>query len=110
MQQKEFERKRRSLFQTVKAKTEEDFRKKYVLEEELITKKARLNLLEQQVGEYSALLEKYRDKAALIESIQDLKVKLQQLKDSIESKLNKKIKTFNNVINEINIIILIQKN
>lgn len=93
MQQKEFERKRRSLFQTVKAKTEEDFRKKYVLEEELITKKARLNLLEQQVGEYSALLEKYRDKAALIESIQDLKVKLQQLKDSIESKLNKKIKT-----------------
>ncbi|WP_148229438.1 ATP-binding protein [Carnobacterium sp. 17-4] len=93
MQQKEFEQKRRRLLHAVKVKTEEEFRKKYVLEEELTTKKARLNLLEQQVGEYSALLEKYRDKAALVESIQGLKAKLQQLKESIEIKLNKKIKT-----------------
>lgn len=93
MQQKEFEQKRRRLLHAVKVKTEEEFRKKYVLEEELTIKIARLNLLEQQVGEYSALLEKYRDKAALVESIQGLKIKLQQLKESIESKLNKKIKT-----------------
>ena len=92
MQQKEFEQKRIRLLHSVKAKTEDEFRKKYVLDEELTRKKARLNLLEQQVGEYSALLETYRDKAALIESIQGIKIKLQNLKETIENKLNKKIK------------------
>ncbi|MEK6190564.1 MAG: AAA family ATPase [Carnobacterium alterfunditum] len=92
MQQKEFEQKRIRLLHSVKAKTEEEFRKKYVLNEELTKKIARLNLLEQQVGEYSELLETYRDKAALLESIQSMKIKLQHLKEAIEIKLNKKIK------------------
>lgn len=92
MQQKEFEQKRIRLLHSVKAKTEDEFRKKYVLDEELTRKTARLKLLEQQVGEYSTLLETYRDKAALIESIQGIKTKLQKLKETIESKLNKKIK------------------
>ncbi len=90
-QQKDFEQKRIRLLHSVKAKTEEEFRKKYVLDEELARKRARLNLLEQQVGEYSALLETYRDKEALLESIQEIKTKLQYLKKTIEGKLNKKI-------------------
>lgn len=92
MQQKEFEQKRIRLLHSVKVKTEEEFRKKYVLNEELTTKKARLELLEQQIGESSALLETYRDKTALIESIQGIKIKLQKLKETIESLLNKRIK------------------
>lgn len=90
-QQKEYEQKRLRLLHSVKVKTEDEFRKKYVLDEELARKRARLNLLEQQVGEYSALLETYRDKAALLESIQEIKIKLQNLKQVIEGKLNKKI-------------------
>ena len=92
MQQKEFEQKRIRLLHSIKVKSEEDFRKKYILDEELSTKKARLNLLEQQVGEYSEMLETYRDKTALLESIQGIKTKLQKLKETIESLLNKKIK------------------
>lgn len=90
-QQKEYEQKRLRLLHSVKVKTEDEFRKKYVLDEELSRKRARLNLLELQVGEYSALLETYRDKAALLESIQEIKIKLQNLKKTIEDKLNKKI-------------------
>lgn len=92
MQQKEFEQKRIHLLHSIKVKTEEEFRKKYVLSEELTIKIARLNLLEQQVGEYSELLETYRDKAALLESIQGIKIKFKHLKEAIESTLNKKIK------------------
>lgn len=91
-QLREFEQQRLSLFQVVKAKDEQDFRKKFVLFDQWKQKKDRLALLKQQVSADIDLLEQYRDQTDLLEQIEKTKHMIQQYKKNEEQQINQKIK------------------
>ena len=91
-EQRHLEQQRLALFQTVEAKSEEDFRKNFVLFDEWKQKKARLQLLEQQVSEDISLLEQFRDQEDLLEQIEKIKKANKLYKVSEEQLINKRIK------------------
>ncbi|CRH21929.1 conserved hypothetical protein [Carnobacterium maltaromaticum] len=88
--QKVIEKNKKSLFASVDVSSEEEFRKKYVLYQELQQKKARLDLLEDQIAEDLILFTNYRDKEELIEALQTQDETLQLLKKKISSQLKEK--------------------
>ncbi|WP_317946334.1 ATP-binding protein [Carnobacterium maltaromaticum] len=88
--QKVIEKNKKSLFASVDVTSEEEFRKKYVLYQELQQKKARLDLLEDQIAEDLILFTNYRDKEELIEALQTQDETLQLLKKKISSQLKQK--------------------
>ncbi|MCA9765404.1 MAG: AAA family ATPase [Carnobacterium sp.] len=91
-EQRNFEQQRMTLFQSVEAKNEEDFRKKFILFDEWKRKKARLKLLEQQVSEDIKLLEQFRDKEDLVKQMDKVKKSIELHKVSEETLMNKRIK------------------
>ncbi|WP_034552900.1 ATP-binding protein [Carnobacterium funditum] len=91
-EQRNFEKQRVVLFESVEAKNEEDFRKKFVLFDEWKRKKARLQLLEQQVSEDIKLLEQFRDQEDLLGQIEKIKKAIQLHRVSEEQLINKRIK------------------
>lgn len=91
-EQRKLEQQKIVLFHSVEAKNEEDFRKKFVLFDEWKQKKARLQLLEQQVSEDIRLLEQFRDQKDLLEQIEKIKKTNKLYKVSEEQLINKRIK------------------
>ncbi|MCA9767066.1 MAG: ATP-binding protein, partial [Carnobacterium sp.] len=91
-EQRNFEQQRLALFQSVEAKNEEDFRKKFVLFDEWKRKKSRLLLLEQQVSGDLHLLEQFRDHEDLLGQIDKIKQSIQVHRVSEEQLINKRIK------------------
>ncbi|MEG0496741.1 MAG: AAA family ATPase [Carnobacterium sp.] len=91
-EQRNFEQQRLALFQSVEAKNEGDFRKKFVLFDEWKRKKSRLLLLEQQVSGDLHLLEQFRDHEDLLGQIDKIKQSIQVHRVSEEQLINKRIK------------------
>ncbi|WP_159446088.1 ATP-binding protein [Carnobacterium iners] len=91
-EQRNFEQQRITLFQSVEAKNEEDFRKKFILFDEWKRKRARLQLLEQQVSEDINLLEQFRDKEDLVEQMNKVKKSIELHKVNEETLMNKRVK------------------
>ncbi|TFI72207.1 hypothetical protein CKN81_08650 [Carnobacterium divergens] len=86
-----YQKKRIDLFQLVYVQDEESFRKKFLLNDQLKSKKARVALLENQIAINQELLETFRDEQELQDAIQEQKQELSQQKITIEEMINQKI-------------------
>lgn len=90
-QQKELEQQRTKLFRSIQVKDEEEFRKKYILFQNLTEKKNRLNVLENQLTQDITLYNQFKDQTELQENVQQLASDIQTMKEAEEAKLNEKI-------------------
>ncbi|MBM6613413.1 AAA family ATPase [Desemzia sp. RIT804] len=90
-QQKELEQHRTKLFRSIQVKDEDEFRRKYILFQNLTDKKNRLNVLENQLAQDITLYNQFKDQTELQEKIQQLIATIQTLKEVEEVKLNEKI-------------------
>ncbi|MGX7419168.1 AAA family ATPase [Carnobacterium gallinarum] len=79
------------LFQLVEVTDEEAYHKKYILNQQLQQKKARLDLLEDQMAEDLVQFARYRDEQALLESIIEEEEYLKELKEQFDQRLNQKV-------------------
>lgn len=90
-QQKELEQERTKLFRSINVNSDEEFRKKYVLFQNLTEKKNRLNVLESQLTDELPLYNQFRDQAELQAEITASKTRIKQRREIEEQKLNEKI-------------------
>lgn len=90
-QQKELEQERTKLFRSIHVGSEEEFRKKYVLFQNLTEKKNRLNVLESQLTDVLPLYNQFKDQAEIKANILTLKDTMKTAKRAEEQKLNEKI-------------------
>lgn len=90
-QQKELEQQRTKLFRSIQVKDEDEFRRKYILFQNLTEKKSRLNVLENQLTQDITLYNQFNDQSALQEQIQELLSTIQTMKEVEEERLNEKI-------------------
>lgn len=90
-QQKELETQRMELFRSIQVKDEDEFRKKYILFQNLTDKKDRLSVLETQLIDDLNLYNQFKDQAELTESIQKHSLEIENRKQTEEEMLNEKI-------------------
>lgn len=85
------ETKKRRLLKAVDVETEETFRNKYAIRDEMNQKKARWELLQSQLIDSLDLFEEFRNKEELIEALETAEGQIQQLKVEDEKQTNFKI-------------------
>lgn len=90
-QQKELEQQRTKLFRSIQVKDEDEFRRKYILFQNLTEKKNRLNVLEDQLSQNVTLYNQFKQQAELQEKIQQFTSRIQTMKEAEEEQLNDKI-------------------
>lgn len=90
-QQKELETQRMELFRSIQVKDEDEFRKKYILFQNLTDKKERLSVLETQLIDDLNLYNQFKDQTELKESIQEKSAAIGKMKQTEEEMLNEKI-------------------
>ena len=90
-QQKELEQHRTKLFRSIQVKDDDEFRRKYILFQNLTEKKSHLSVLESQLTQDITRYNQFKDQAELQEKIQQLISAIQTMKEAEETKLNEKI-------------------